>query len=455
MGKTYVVVGSGFRGFCDAAALLNKGGNTVHIIEAAPFFGGLSYSRKVGEFYVDKGVHVFDSIPQNLADIVNDIMDGQTTTIDFVSASAFNGAVTEGFSLPDLSSLDEATKVQIKTELLALAAQGSKEDAAKNLYELFLAKFGPTAGEIFAQIFEKVYSISSDQIDKAGMAVTSLHRLKFLDDEAMVELKKDAWLDTVLAARRQSMGKIDDLVSIYPYTGEAMRGWCDRAVPWLEARGGVIHLGEKVEAIKNTARGVEITTDKQTIAADHIIWSNDNLNALAGALGMADFDARPYQHGTPMLFATMVTQADKIKDFTYIQNFNLDGRTYRTASSGLFSNQVTDDGRSFITSECPVVIGSEAWNDPEAQVQKIWQEVMDLGVVAKDATLVDHEIIAIPSTFKPAKIGYKDQIARLYDEVPKRSSRVLLRDPLLFFRRQVYLDSLNLQDCLDEQVMAA
>src|SRR4051812_1864722 len=113
MSKTYIVVGAGFRGFCDAMQLLSVPGNKVYIIDKESYFGGISYSVDIKGFAVDKGVHMFDGVPQSLADIVSEIMDGKIRTIDFVSVSAFNGVLTEGFSLPDLSSLDTATKEQI------------------------------------------------------------------------------------------------------------------------------------------------------------------------------------------------------------------------------------------------------------------------------------------------------------------------------------------------------
>jgi len=446
MKKTYVIAGAGFRGFCDAMELLKNPNNTVHIIDPAPFFGGIAYSREVKGFSVDKGVHVFDSIPASLGDIVNEIMDGQTREIDFVSASAFNKKVTDGYSLPDLSSLDEETKSKIRSDLQALAAADSKEDAAKNLNELFYAKFGPTAGQIFSRIFEKVYSIHPENIETAGLSVTSLHRLKFLEDDEMSALKQSSpFLDNVLAARRKSMAKIDDLVSIYPDTGEAMKGWCDRAAKWLEAKGTIISLGENIEFIEDTQSGVIVKTNKQTIDATQVIWSNDNIATLAKALGF-EFETKSYQHGTPMIFATFITDADKIRDFTYLQNFDPDGLTYRSAAAGLFSNQITEDGRSFITCECPSVIGSDAWNNPEGQVGAIWDECRTLGIVANDAEMLDHEIITIPATFKPPKIGYKERIQEFHEQLPKYSERVLLRTTMPFFRREIYLDSKNLPD---------
>ncbi len=444
MTKTYVIAGAGFRGFCDAMELLKNPKNKVHIVEPAPFFGGIAYSRDVKGFAVDKGVHVFDSIPVALGDIVNEIMEGRTKEIEFVSASAFNNTVTEGYSLPDLSSLNEEIKSKIKQELKELSSKESQEGNAKTLDDLFYAKFGSTAGQIFADIFEKVYSIHPGQIEKSGMSVTSLHRLKFLEDDEMNQLKQSsAFLDNVLAARRKSMGKIDDLISIYPDTGEAMKGWCERAAKWLEAKGATISLGERIETIEDTKGGVTVKTNKQTIEADQIVWSNDNISALAQALGF-EFETKSYQHGTPMMFATFITQADKIRDFTYLQNFDPEGLTYRSAAAGLFSNQITQDGKSFITCECPSIIGSDAWNNPESQVEKIWEECKTLGVVANDASIIDHEIINIPATFKPPKIGYKERLEEFHEQLPKHSGRVLLRETMPFFRREIYLDSQNL-----------
>jgi len=73
-----IVAGAGFKGFCDALNLANEDFvDEVKIIEPAPFFGGIAYSREVKGFSVDKGVHFFDSVPRALADIVSEIMDGR------------------------------------------------------------------------------------------------------------------------------------------------------------------------------------------------------------------------------------------------------------------------------------------------------------------------------------------------------------------------------------------
>jgi hypothetical protein len=442
-----IIAGAGFKGFCDAMVLSAIPGVEVHIIEPAPFFGGVAYSRKVKDFYVDKGVHFFDSIPTDLGKIVEEIMDGKVSYIDVNSASSTNHIVTKGFSLPDLSSLDSNTKESIESELLEIAKSGCKDDF-DSLEDLFISRYGRTAGDIYSQIFKKVYSIDAAEIEPSGLSHTSLHRLKYGDDDAMKALKKDPYLDSVLAARRTTLGKIDDFVTMYPDDGMAMQGWCDAAARWLMEKKGVhIHLGEKITKITKKNDKLIVNTDKSNYAAEKLFWSNDNSSALCDALGIED-PVKPYQYGTPMLFATMITSRDNIKDYTYVQNFTIDGLTYRTASAGLYSKQLSSEGLSFITSECPTTIGSKAWENPESVINDVWSECKELGVINNNAKLDDFEIIRIPATFKPPKVGYSNSIKKLEEIISNDFKNIVFRNPRTFFRREIYFDSLKVPQLL-------
>lgn len=446
MGKVYVVVGAGFRGFCDALQLLKEPDAKIYVVDREPFFGGISYSAKLKGFSVDKGVHMFDGIPQELADNVTEIMEGRVRTIDFVSVSAFNGLRTDGFSLPDLSSLPADTKARITAELKALAANAGKGPTPRNLRELLQARYGATAGGIFAGIFNNLYNLDADQAQPDALSKTSLGRLKHLDDPEMIALKaSDPFLDSVLAARRKALGKVDDFVSIYPDTGEAMRGWCVRAQKWLEDRGVTMCLGQDIQSLEASGGKVRLKTEAHTIEADKVVWTNDNTQALASLLGF-EFDTRDFVSGTPMLFATMITKAEHIKDFTYLQNFDPQGKTYRTASAGIYSGQTDAAGNSFITSECPTPIGSERWNNHTEAHHAIWQECKDLGIVSAEAQLVDHAVMRLPSTFKVAKLGYDEKIGEFGAEVARRARDVIFRDVKPFFRRDIYLDSFKVRD---------
>ncbi|MCW5260803.1 hypothetical protein D5045_11480 [Verminephrobacter eiseniae] len=450
MGKVYVVVGAGFRGFCDTLQLIGEPGAKIHMVDREPFFGGISCSGKVKDFWVDKGVHMFDGIPRELADNVTEVMGGQVRTIDFVSMSAFNGHLTDGFSLPDLSSLPEDIKNRITAELKLLAADAGKgSPEPRHLRGLLQARYGATAGGIFAGIFQSIYDIDASLVQPDALSKTSLGRLKHLDDPLMLALKaSDPFLDAVLAARRQALGKVDELVSIYPDTGQAMRGWCLRARKWLEDRGVAMCLGQGIESIESTGGKLRLKTGAHTIDADRIIWTNDNTQALAGLLGF-DFDTHDWISGTPMLFAMLITKADHIKDFTYLQNFNSGSKTYRTACAGIYSGQIDADGNSFVTCECPTPIDSERWNNHHEAHHAIWQECKALGIVSPDAELTGHAVMRLPSTFKLAKLGYDEKIREFQAELGRRMRGVIFRDVKPFFRRDIYLDSLKVRDLVN------
>ena len=444
--KKFIVVGAGFRGFCDAIQLAKIPDSDVTIIDPAPFFGGLMNSFEIGGFAVDKGVHVFDSIPKDLADVIAEIMEGQVHEIDFVSKSAFNNKITDGFSLPDLNSLeDEGIKNQIETELIELAQSGDRVKEV-SLKETLLNRYGKTAGGIFCEIFKKVYNIEASEVEPNAIAQTSLGRLKFRSDEEMLKLKSThKFLDSILAARRKSMGKIDNFVSVYPSDGKAMKGWCVRAHNWLNKKGIKVLLGERIENISESLNLMSVKTNRRTLEAERVVWSNDNVDELIRATGLSCSSSRGFQYGTPMLFMTMMTEMNNILDFTYLQNFDPEAITYRTSSAGIYSHQKID-GISFVTSECPVTIDSDRWNNQEQSIKEAWNEIKELGIISESAKLTSSHVVRIPATFKLAKIGYTDKVNEIVEELSHKTKKVYLRDVVPFFRRDIYLDSLNLRD---------
>ena len=125
--KKILIVGSGFNGFCNAYQLVKKKKYQVTIIDNSPVFGGIMYSRKIYDFYVDNGVHVFDGIPKDLSKRVKKIIKNKVDDVDFISQSAFNKKVKKCFSFPYLSSINVLDKRNIKKELLLLEKKYSKK----------------------------------------------------------------------------------------------------------------------------------------------------------------------------------------------------------------------------------------------------------------------------------------------------------------------------------------
>ena len=132
----YLVVGSGIRGICDCLAILREyPASDICLIDASKSFGGGVSGLAVEDFAVDPGVHLFDSISRDFASFLENIAAGGLQEITVKSASTFNGEKTDGFSLPDLSSLDTDVTTKIRKEILAENSNpGESDDSLEGLF---------------------------------------------------------------------------------------------------------------------------------------------------------------------------------------------------------------------------------------------------------------------------------------------------------------------------------
>ncbi len=440
------IVGSGFKGIMDSLLLSKNKKNELTIYEKSNLFGGISRSKNILGFNVDSGVHMFDSVQKELFELINELMNGKVHPIDFNSRSSYNNVVTKGFGLPDLSSCEKSIKKKITHELIELA---SKPDISSNLIEnsislqsLFINKYGETAGEIFSTIFKKVYNIDAKACDKNALNRTSLGRLKYLEDEEMKVLKSNKYLDNHLAARRASIGKVDDFVSFYPSDGNAMGGFCDRAYQVLKSRGVQINLEANIQ-INNSNSGLHIQSKNDTEEFDHIIWAADRIDPLLESLKI-NYSLDSNIHHTPMIFAIIKTDRKNVEDFTYMQNFSKGSMTFRSSATGIYSNQINKNGETFITVECPS--SKEKLNNINhlETIQTIWNEVKEINIIDSSAKLIDYKLIAIPSSFKVPMLGFSKTYEKVIDQINPLRNRVSLHSPKLFFRRELYQECLEL-----------
>ena len=450
MKQSYAVIGSGFRAFCNCLHLSQDKNNDVYMVDSAKSFGGVMNSRKVGDFYVDNGVHMFDSVPKELGDVVSEIMDRKVIDIDFVSESSFGGKITQGFSLPDLNALPPKQKETIKSELLSQKDVDLDILNIESVEDFFLQRYGPTAGKIFVDIFEKLYGISAEEIHYSAISTTSLARLKFLDDEDMLELKsKSPRLDATLAARRKSQGKLDDLVSVYPKTNKGMRGWCERAETWLKKERKVkFLLNNEIKNIRQRDKEVELELPNQVLKVNKVIWASDNYSLLSKSFNI-DFYPDNYFHHVPMVFVTLITEKENIKNFTYIQNFDQEAYCSRFAASGIYSEQQNKNGFSFVTAECPTPVGSETWINYKFLHKKVWDEAKSLGVVNAKAQLIEHDTVRVPKTVKMKKMNFDKEYENFKHALNSKCSDIITPDKIPFFRREIFLQSKKMCEYLN------
>lgn len=440
------VVGTGFRGFCDVVQLLKVPGVKITMLEHSDKYGGLVNSSKVGAFWVDRGVHMFDSIPEELAELITSILNGRVHTVEFKSMSRFNGTNTNEFSMPDLSSLDSDTREKIRAELLHM--RGVTRGECGDLDDYFKRRYGPTVAKIYSKIFLNVYGVEASTAQVNAIDRTSLGRVRFGSDSEMIELKNsNERLDQILAARRSTIGKVDSFVSLYPATMKGMQGWAEASMEWLLSKGVEIHLSTTVNEIRSQAGRVEMITSQGQMVFDRVIWANDDIRSFASAVGVTE-GASALVSPTPMVLATLFTDHDKIQDFTYMQNFDVDAVSYRTASAGTYSKQIID-GKTFITAECPATVSEIESLDKPSFASRLWAELQSTGVIYEDARLEGFHVEGAKRTFKVSLLGFDAEVEKVMLSARDRVPNLIFRDLGPFFRRDIYLDSKKILDQID------
>ena len=448
----YLVVGSGIRGISDCLAILrNEPSSSVCLVDAATTFGGGVRGLAVEDFAVDPGVHLFDSIPRDFAALLDDIAAEGMREIEVRSASTFNGEKTDGFSLPDLSTVGADVKARIREEILAGTL--STEDVDDSLDGLFLERFGPTARRIYSDIYRHIYSIASDQVSKEAIHSTSLHRIKFDTDDVMLDLKNQAGrLDQALAARRARRDLSGDTtVTVYPADGRGMAGLNDDIQKWLTARGVDIHLATSIKAIKKVSLNESevLLSNGHKINVDRIIWSAGNYDFISELCGLHNVAMTEHMHYAPMVLAVLVSDETNLSEYTYMQNFDVDRVTFRSASAGTYSNQF-HKGRTFITCECPAPVGSAHWVDHDLLKERLYRDLIETGFIHSPRNVATYFFNA-PKTFFAPKVKFAEYFDRLAVNAWDQFG-IYVKDPRVFFRREMIVDSQRLAEVGFEKV---
>jgi len=436
MSRSVLVVGGGFKGMI-SAYLLREQGFEVTLLEKAPFLGGIMHSRNWKDYIVDNGVHLFDSIPKPLGEIISKVMDGKVFNVDFNYASAYQKVTTAGLAIPDFTAIDDEKKKQI---LFELAQQLTHTPSATpvSLYQHFQERYGNSAADLMNESFSFIYRISADAVEPNCINQTAFHRLKFLPDDVAIELKKHPVLDDRLAAMRVNLGKVDDLISMYP--GErGMLGFCEKMTQVLSEMGVNVLTGTAIETMDLSRDGVICTlTNGDSIKADHLWWAG--LFSQLAQTWKGDGRLEELLHGTPMVLYYFEVKQEFVEDYTYFHQFSAGQRVFRPAAAGNYGQQVTPDGATFITVECPCEKDGDLWTSPESFAEEVWRECIDMGILAPNTpNFLDFHFVKAPVTHRYAKCGYEAIAQKIEGDIEALSGSLIVPSRNAFTRREIFL----------------
>ena len=435
MKKKVLIVGTGFQGICDAAQVVRLPEIELHMIDAAPHFGGILRSFQLNGFCVDRGLHLFSGTDTKMLAFLEEILQGKLNFISSTPSSRFSGTTTENYDLPDLSNLDKKIRSKILTELLSLS--DTNIENARNLSQYLQNRYGLTAGKIFREIFEGQYKINPDDLEANEILKTSLVRLKFGDDSEMMKLKSNPHLDRILAARRPFKSAAKEVGSYYPSGGKGMLEFALAAERWLSDFGVKIHLNQSLNTLQYSNKKWSAELSGSQHLFDQVIWSNGSVQQLAKVLGIGKSD-NGLSTSAATIFAVYGVRKADICFNPYVQIFDPDEIVARVGAAGVFGNQITEKEETFITCECPAAVSDIFWTNAEEYVEKIWNCLERYSLISLGARPQWSKIARVPKTLTFQKVGSSELNLELADILSTKYKSLYFRVSPLSSRRDIF-----------------
>ncbi|MCP4449554.1 MAG: NAD(P)-binding protein [Myxococcales bacterium] len=430
-----IVVGGGFSGLV-AAYLLAKEMREVTLISKTRL-GGIAGGILWRDFSLDLGCHIFGNSQDRATEVLLALMDNQVLPVDMCFASRFGGKTLEGFELPDLSAKADSAKMII--EIARAASQ--RHAAPRNLEELLVQRFGPTAAEVAACAFSKTYRTTADKVAPEAIAATCFKRIRVVEDQVASILKQSPALERVIAA-----GSQEDPMKYYkecegaPYrafypAADGMLGFVRNARRVLESMGVNFVVAEAVESVhlddEIVVRGA--TTE---FVADSCVWTA-GLEAFERSLSSRQTLAGT-SYGVPMALYYFDIDAAQAGPYSYVNSFDAEDLVFRCSLPGSYGQGSNcPPGRGYVCCEVPTDTDAEVFVQPEAFAARVWEEACAFGAV--QGTYDHVRVFTTPVSYKVPMAHYHSVAAPIREQVAGFKNLVVA-DEWAFTKNRIITD---------------
>jgi protoporphyrinogen oxidase len=408
MNERIVIVGGGIAGML-AAYYLGKQHKQITLIERAPTMGGVLNSFEWQDCVCDLGCHLFGNDQNISTELILDIFDNEVVPLNVNVSSIFNGKLTDGYELPDLSQL---AKTEISTILYELIERASIAQIGhhQSLKDLIITRYGSTVQQNLAQITQKMFGLDMAEIASSAFPATPFRRLKLLNEKSSLLLKQIPALDSLLATKNQSPAQPR---AYYPKYG-GVKSFVDKATQKLDDLKIDICLGTNIDYINFKAKTLSI--HNKEIPFDRLIWA-------AGASNLSQhldvpFDSDEMIHKTPMVLFYYKIKKALEGPYDYIHNYDEKPLFFRASQPGKYGVNNCPAGYSYICVECTTNTKSDIWSQPEKFVDKIWEELQELQFINQG----QYDIFTIkqaPVSYKVPKLAYNGFIKKINQKISK------------------------------------
>ena len=277
--KKILVVGGGFRGILAANNLQKK--YSVDLIEKSPYLGGVLFSEKWNDFYIDKGVHIFDNTRSEDTKLIQKILKNKFRKIDVKYGSRITNKTSDKVAVPDFTTLDIKTQRKITQEFFECTF---KKQNSKNLYEYLINTYGNTAGSYFVRLAKKYFAIDPKELSPDAHKNNPLSRGRFFDDNVTSFLKNFKMFDHKIAlpVNNEPMkwhGDVSDKSYRYFYPQKnGLRNFCDNSLEFLKNNNVHVKTNIYLQNIKKQNNKLFcIFSDGTEKEYDNLVWTTDHI----------------------------------------------------------------------------------------------------------------------------------------------------------------------------------
>ena len=416
-----IVIAGGFRSMVAAYAMA-KQGHSVLLAEAMPKLGGFMSPIRWGSFWIDKGPQFFDNFEDNDRDFFTEMVgENLLDSIGFSYASYMNGKKTDNFAIPDWRTRGHDFVNAAFSELLAdRMAHPSPSHTPQTLDDVIQRDGGEALSNELRALAQKFLRQSPDALGvPAAQMVTLFGRKLFFDQDISIDLKQSPLLDGILAAEKKTVG--ETRYNLYPRgtSLETVRLAMEQALSGV----GVDVLTEA--PLMNIEGETKACTFSQGAAGyDQIFMGGDCRDTeklLFGTSTLAD-----NTHLLPEIFHCFVVPAAAVDEAYYLIDYDADHLATRMTNFCNYMDARDSEGNGVVCIEQPVDRGSDDWDTPDQNQDRIFQEAREAGNITCD-TFLSAQSFAIPVTYKVPMAGFE----KTWDEMQSRTVETFGKDMVL------------------------
>ena len=439
--KNWIVIGGGFQGIAAAYKLVQRGQN-VTLIEKSSFLGGVLNSMPQEGLFLDLGCHLFTNSDSEITNFFLDILDGHYHPVPVSYSSIQGGHKADGLAVPDFTHLDGVLKSKAVLEIIEAAAI-DHVDNIDNVADLVRTRFGFEIGNFINACIHKITTHDPANLDREMLYRLPLSRIRLLDNDTSMMLKKILVLDERLAVPSQnnpfrfSHGLETSHIpkNFYP-SFHGTRGFCEMANKYLAAHGVTILTGHSVAAIRRQRKSLSVLLENHdSYNAEHVILASEPGIHSQITEGRNIF--RDYLKNVPLVLFYFLIPADSDVRYTYLHDFSVDQLVYRLSSPGFYGKQCNHEGLSYLLVEVPTKVGSNIWNNPKEYERKVWNYVKCTGI-SQNEHPVKIIIKKTPVSYPVFGKSFRKSFSQYQQKIQKNFPDVILANPYSYAKVDSY-----------------